>query len=38
MTLSADVIARLNILINQHTVHGDRYNDQANREVDTEVF
>jgi aryl-alcohol dehydrogenase-like predicted oxidoreductase len=38
VTLSADVIARLNALINQHTVHGDRYNDQANREVDTETF
>ena len=34
----ADVIARLNALINQHTVHGDRYNDQANSEVDTETF
>ncbi len=36
--LSADVIACLNALINQHTVHGDRYNAQANSEVDTEVF
>ncbi|MBS3998187.1 MAG: aldo/keto reductase [Hydrogenophaga sp.] len=36
--LSADVIARLNALINQHTVHGDRYNAQANSEVDTETF
>ena len=36
--LSADVIARLNALINQRTVHGDRYNAQANSEVDTEVF
>jgi aryl-alcohol dehydrogenase-like predicted oxidoreductase len=36
--LSAEVIARLNALINQHTVHGDRYNAQANSEVDTEVF
>ena len=36
--LSADVIARLDALINQHTVHGDRYNAQANSEVDTEVF
>ncbi len=36
--LSTDVIARLNALINQHTVHGDRYNAQANSEVDTEVF
>jgi aryl-alcohol dehydrogenase-like predicted oxidoreductase len=38
VTLPADVIARLNALINQHTVHGDRYNAQANSEVDTEVF
>ena len=36
--LSADVLARLDALINQHTVHGDRYNAQANSEVDTEVF
>ncbi len=36
--LPVDVITRLNALINQHTVHGDRYNDQANREVDTETF
>ena len=38
VTLSAEVIARLNALINQHTVHGDRYNAQANSEVDTETF
>jgi hypothetical protein len=38
VALSADVLARLNALINQHTVHGDRYNAQANSEVDTEVF
>jgi aryl-alcohol dehydrogenase-like predicted oxidoreductase len=38
VTLPADVIARLNALINQHTVHGDRYNAQANSEVDTETF
>jgi aryl-alcohol dehydrogenase-like predicted oxidoreductase len=36
--LSADLIARLNTLINQRTVVGDRYNAQANSEVDTEVF
>jgi aryl-alcohol dehydrogenase-like predicted oxidoreductase len=36
--LSADVIRRLNALINQHTVHGSRYNAQGNSEVDTEVF
>lgn len=36
--LSADVMARLDALINQHTVQGDRYNAQGNSEVDTEVF
>ena len=36
--LSADVLARLDALINQRTVAGDRYSEQANREVDTEVF
>ena len=36
--LSADVMARLEALINRHTVVGDRYNAQANSEVDTEVF
>ena len=36
--LSADVLARLDALINQRTVAADRYSDQANREVDTEVF
>jgi len=36
--LSADLIAKLNELINETTVVGDRYNDQANSEVDTEVF
>ncbi|MCB2018801.1 MAG: aldo/keto reductase [Hydrogenophaga sp.] len=36
--LSADVIARLNGLVHQGAVHGDRYNAQANSEVDTETF
>ena len=36
--LSADVMARLDALINQRTVVGSRYNAQANSEVDTEVF
>ena len=31
-------MAQLDELINQSTVHGDRYNAQANSEVDTEVF
>ena len=33
-----EVLARLDTLINEKTVAGDRYSDQANREVDTEVF
>ncbi|MFP5325727.1 MAG: aldo/keto reductase [Gammaproteobacteria bacterium] len=36
--LSGDLLAELDELINPRTVHGDRYNDQANREVDTERF
>jgi len=36
--LSPEVLERLDALINQNTVAGDRYSDQANREVDTEVF
>ena len=36
--LSADLIARVEALINERTVVGDRYNAQANSEVDTEVF
>lgn len=36
--LSADVMQRLEALINQHTVSGNRYSEQSNREVDTEVF
>lgn len=38
VTLSADVLKRLDALINQQTVHGNRYNAQANSEVDTEAF
>jgi aryl-alcohol dehydrogenase-like predicted oxidoreductase len=38
VVLTTEVIERLNALINQHAVHGDRYNAQANSEVDTEVF
>jgi len=34
----ADLLARLEALINQNTVVGNRYNAQANSEVDTEVF
>ena len=36
--LSADLLARLDALINPRSVSGNRYNEQANREVDTEVF
>jgi aryl-alcohol dehydrogenase-like predicted oxidoreductase len=38
VTLSASVIAQLEALINHKTVVGDRYNEQNNREVDTETF
>ena len=36
--LSQELLARLEALINQDTVAGNRYSDQSNREVDTEVF
>ena len=36
--LSADVIARMEVHINQNTVVGERYNPQGTGEVDTEVF
>jgi aryl-alcohol dehydrogenase-like predicted oxidoreductase len=36
--LSADLIERVEDLINERTVVGDRYNAQANSEVDTETF
>ena len=36
--LSADVMQRVEALINQQTVSGNRYSEQSNREVDTEVF
>ena len=36
--LSADLMARVEALINERTVVGDRYNAQANSEVDTETF
>jgi aryl-alcohol dehydrogenase-like predicted oxidoreductase len=38
VSLEAGLMVRLEALINQNTVVGDRYNDQANSEVDTEVF
>jgi aryl-alcohol dehydrogenase-like predicted oxidoreductase len=36
--LSPELIARVEALINEKTVLGDRYNAQANSEVDTETF
>ena len=38
LRLDPQLIGRLDALINQKTVAGNRYGDQANREVDTEVF
>ncbi len=36
--LSPELIRKLDALINQHTVAGNRYSEQSNREVDAEVF
>ncbi|HEY0823318.1 MAG TPA: aldo/keto reductase [Ramlibacter sp.] len=36
--LSPELIGKLDALINQHTVAGNRYSEQSNREVDAEVF
>ena len=36
--LDAGLLQRLEALINEKTVAGNRYSEQANREVDTEVF
>ena len=36
--LSPAVMQQLDDLINHHTVAGNRYTEQANREVDTENF
>ena len=36
--LSADVMARLEALVNEKTVVGNRYSEQGNCEVDTEAF
>jgi hypothetical protein len=36
--LDSNLLARLDALINQRTVAGNRYSAQANSEVDTEVF
>ena len=38
VTLDASIMARLEALINEKTVTGNRYNEQGSREVDTEVF
>ncbi len=36
--LSPEVVAKVEALINQQTVHGNRYSDQSRGEVDTEEF
>jgi aryl-alcohol dehydrogenase-like predicted oxidoreductase len=36
--LSPQLIGRVEALVNEKTVAGNRYSEQANREVDTEVF
>jgi aryl-alcohol dehydrogenase-like predicted oxidoreductase len=36
--LDANLMGRLDALINQNTVLGSRYNAQSNSEVDTETF
>jgi aryl-alcohol dehydrogenase-like predicted oxidoreductase len=38
VTIDAATMAKLDALINQHTVVGSRYNVQSNSEVDTENF
>lgn len=38
VVLSADVVSRLEALINQHTVAGPRYNAATQTEIDTEEF
>lgn len=38
VTLTPALVAEVEQVINRHTVVGDRYSDQSNREVDTEVF
>jgi aryl-alcohol dehydrogenase-like predicted oxidoreductase len=38
VSLAPELIARVEALINQQTVHGNRYGEQARREVDTEEF
>lgn len=38
VSLTPALMAEVEQVINRHTVVGNRYNDQSNREVDTEVF
>jgi hypothetical protein len=38
LRLSADVVTRLDALINQRTIVGDRYNATTQAEIDTENF
>jgi aryl-alcohol dehydrogenase-like predicted oxidoreductase len=38
VTLTPELIRKLEALVNEKTVAGNRYSEQSNREVDTEVF
>jgi hypothetical protein len=38
LALAPDVVARLDAIINQRTVAGDRYNETTQQEIDTENF
>jgi len=38
LTLSPSVVSRLDALINERTVVGNRYNDATQQEIDTEIF
>jgi aryl-alcohol dehydrogenase-like predicted oxidoreductase len=38
ITLAPSLIARLDALINEHTIAGNRYNDATQQEIDTENF
>ena len=38
VVLRPEIVSRLDALINQHTVAGERYGAQSSAEVDTETF
>lgn len=38
LRLSADILARLDVLVNQRTIAGRRYNTATQAEIDTENF